>query len=85
VLADGRLLIIEDGNKYHFEGKSNLYCLNRDLIIDWFVNLPYPNDLDDVYVGFTSHGENIFANTWSCYRVEVDIGNGQIKNVTFTK
>jgi len=84
ILKDGRLLICED--YYHFESKekSNLYCLNRSLGIDWF--LPLPNlGFDDWYVGFTTHGENVFANSWNGFRVEVDIETGTLKDVIFTK
>ena len=41
VLSDGRLLIIEDYYKYENGDKSNLYCLNQSMEIEWF--LPFPN------------------------------------------
>ena len=86
VLHDGRLLIIEDYNKYENGEKSNLYCLNQNLEIEWF--LPFPGDnIDGMqnYVGFTTNGDNVFANTFSCIRVEIDINNGSIKSRAFTK
>jgi len=86
VLSDGKLLIVEDYFKYENGEKSNLYCLNQDIEIEWF--LPYLNinqsDMDN-YVGFTTIGDRIFANTFSCYRVEIDTKKGEIISSTFTK
>ena len=85
-LKDGRILIIEDYYKFLYKGLSNLYCLNRNLEIDWF--LPFPDDGPDefdYYVGFTSEGDRIFANSWNCFRVEIDIVKGTVINTVFTK
>ena len=76
ILPNGKILVIEDYYKFNYRKKSNLYCLNRNVEIDWF--LPFQDDGPeefDYYVGFTSQGEKIFANTWGCYRVEIDIKN----------
>jgi hypothetical protein len=86
VLKDGRIIVIEDYYEFKFETQSNAYCLNRELEIDWFLPLPHPaQDPDDVYVGFTTNGEKVFANTWACFRVEIDIETGALKSVEFTK
>ncbi|HTK21497.1 MAG TPA: hypothetical protein VL442_18385 [Mucilaginibacter sp.] len=85
VLMDGRILVLEYDYKFQHQNLSNLYCLDRELEIDWFLPLPHPNFKDDFYVGFTSNGEKIFANTWYCFRVEVETETGSIKNVEFTK
>ena len=85
VLGDGRILVIEDYFKFDYQGKSNLYCLNKILEIDWFVPLPNPDVGDDIYVGFTSIGERVFANTWTGFRAEVNIETGEVKNVEFFK
>ena len=86
VLPNGKILVIENYYKYENEHKSNLYCINPQMEIEWF--LPYPhkdhNQMDS-YVGFTTNGDRIFANTFSCYRVEIDIEKGEIMNVQFTK
>jgi len=84
ILKDGRLLVCEDYYQFESKGKSNLYCLSRTLGIDWFLPLPNPG-FDDWYVGFTTHGENVFANSWNGFRVGVDIETGTLKDVTFTK
>lgn len=85
VLKDGRLLIMEDYYQYQFEDKSNLYCLNRELEIEWFVPIPKTYDSKDVYAGFTSNGDKIFANTYTGFRVEINISDGSIQNAEFVK
>jgi hypothetical protein len=86
ILKDGRILVLEDYYKFSFEGKSNLYCLNRYLEVDWFLQFPNSTfDKDDLYVRFTSHGDKVFANSWECFRVEIDVSFGAIKGVEFTK
>jgi len=86
VLSDGRILIVEDYFKYKNGDKSNLYCLNQNMEVEWF--LPFANTNHssmDNYVGFTTNGNRIFANTFSCYRVEIDTKKGAIISSTFTK
>ena len=85
VLKDGRLLIMENYYKYQFEDKSNLYCLNRELEIEWFLPIPATYDSKDVYAGFTSHGDRIFANTYTGFRLEINISDGGIINTEFVK
>ena len=43
VLSNGDILVIENYYKYENEGKSNLYCLNQQLKIEWFLPYPYEN------------------------------------------
>ena len=85
ILIDGRLLVCEDYFEFSYQDKSNLYCLNRALDIEWFLPMPSLSSENDLYVGFTSWGDNVFANSWDCYRVEVDVNSGLIKSVQFTK
>lgn len=86
ILSNRKLLIIEDYYKYENGDKSNLYCLNKNFEVEWF--LPYvgknENGLDN-YVGFTTNGNRIFANTFSCFRVEIETRFGKTINVEFTK
>ena len=79
VLNDGRILILEDYYKFKYEQKSNLYCLNQDINIDWFV----PTQIADVYVGFSTNENQVFANTWNGLRVEIDVETGKIINKHF--
>ncbi|REG88754.1 hypothetical protein [Flavobacterium aquicola] len=85
VLNDGRILVLENYYKYENEQKSNLYCLNQNIEIEWFLPTGIDEDGVDNYVGFTTNGNQIFANTWNCFRVEIDIENGEIINKQFTK
>jgi len=81
VLNDGRILILENYYKFKYEQKSNLYCLNQDIDIDWF--LPIQNA--DIYVGFSTNGNQVFANTWNGFRVGIDVETGKIISMQFTK
>lgn len=81
VLNDGRVLILEDYYKFKYEQKSNLYCLSQDIFIDWFL----PTQNADIYVGFSTIGNQVFANTWNGLRVEIDVETGKIISTLFTK
>jgi hypothetical protein len=86
VLDNDCILVCEYYYKFDLNGKSNIYCLNRFLDIVWF--LPLPNaDLqsDDIYVGFNSNGNQVCANSWSGFWVEIDTNTGDLKEVKFTK
>ena len=85
VLDNGRILVCEDYHNLIDNGITNLYCLNRSLEIDWYLPLPFKSSEVDFYVGFTSYDNNVFANTWSCHRVGVDVDAGLITSVEFTK
>jgi len=86
VLSNGKILVVENHYEYENGDNSNLYCINQKMEIEWFLPYPYENHNSmDNYVGFTTNGDNVFANTFSCYRVEIDIEKGEIKNVQFTK
>ncbi len=86
ILPNGKLLIIEDYFKYENGDISNLYCLNQDFKVEWV--LPYvgknENGLDN-YVGFTTNGNRVFADTYSGFRIEIETTFGTIINVIFTK
>lgn len=85
ILPDGRILIIEDYYDFYYHGKSNLYCLNRQMEIDWHLDYPIEEYKENSgYVGFTTNGEELYANTFNCIRVNFN-GHGQILNRIFTK
>ncbi len=86
VLPNGNILVIENYFDYENRGKSNLYCLNQEMEIEWFLPYPYenPNSMDN-YVGFTTNGDRVYANSFNCYRVEIDTEKGIIKDIKFTK
>ena len=86
VLSNGKILVVENYYEYENGDNSNLYCINQQMEIEWFLPYPYENHSSmDNYVGFTTNGDKVFANTFSCYRVEIDIEKGEIKDVKFTK
>ena len=85
ILPNGKILIIENYYNYHNGENSNLYCLNQNIEIEYFVPTTKSEDGLDLYVGFTTNGKNIFANTWNCFRVEIDSINGKIISREFTK
>jgi len=86
LLSDGRIIVIEDYYKFKYKDYSNLYCLNRNIEIDWFLQFPDDGpDKFDYYVGFTSIVDKVYANTFGCFRVEIDLINGKILNAEFTK
>lgn len=85
VLKDGRILILENYYKYENGQNSNLYCLNQNLEIVWFLPTGINEDGVDVYVGFSTKGNQIFTNTWNGFRVEIDVETGIIINKQFTK
>jgi len=85
ILNDGRLLIIEDYNDFNYQNKSNLYCLNRQLKIDWFLDFPVEEyKANSGYTGFAVNGEELYANTFNCVRVNFN-KDGEIINFRFTK
>jgi hypothetical protein len=85
VLKDGRILIMEKYYKYENGNNSNLYCVNQDLEIEWFAEIGKSEEGLDVYVGISTNGNKVYANTWNCFRNEIDIETGKIKSSVFTK
>jgi hypothetical protein len=85
VLNNGNIVVLEEGFNYSNDKKSNVYCLNRKMEILWYLDTPNSNRWHlDLYVGFSTNGEELFANSFSCYRVQFT-ENGQILNTWFTK
>ena len=85
ILNDGRVLVMENYYGYENLGNSNLYCINQNLEIEWFVQPEKKGERIDQFVGFTTKGNKIYANTWDCFRMELNIENGTIVNKEFTK
>jgi hypothetical protein len=85
VLNDGRILVLENYYKYENGQKSNLYCLNQKIEIEWFLPTGFNEDGVDVYVGFSTNGNQIFSNSWNGFRVEIEVESGKIINKKFTK
>ncbi len=83
ILNDGRILVMENYYEYENGENTNLYCINQNVEIEWFAEIG--KSQEDVYVGFTTNGNKIYANTWNCFRHEIDIEIGKIISSVFTK
>ncbi len=85
VLENGKILIIEDYTNFNLNGKSNLYCLNRLLEIEWHLEYPIEEYKDHSgYTIFTVNSEDLYANTFNCVRVKFNKA-GVILDKIFTK
>jgi hypothetical protein len=62
----------------------NLVRLRANGSIAWQADLP-PTYGDDAYVAVRSPAAQLVANTWSGYRVDVDLDSGRILSTIFTK
>ena len=85
ILKNGKILVMENYYEYENGENSNLYCINQNIEIEWFAESKRNQEGIDVYVGFTTHGNKVYANTWSCFRHEIDIDSGKILSNEFTK
>lgn len=63
---------------------ENLLLLTQDGTVLWRAELPTSSSTD-AYVDFELRNSRLFANSWSCYRVEIDMRTGRILNREFTK
>lgn len=81
-LSDGRLLALTD---YYAAGSgvSNLICYGSEGNTSWEAELRDPRM--GQYVAFEIDGGRIFAQSFDCYRVELDRSTGKILSQTFTK
>ena len=51
----------------------------------WTADLPTNVALSDAYVDVALEDGRLFAWSWSCYRVELNIDTGKIETSVFTK
>lgn len=63
---------------------GNLMRVDADGTILWRA-LPTETNGQDCFVSFRWDGQNLTANTWSGYRVRVDLQNGHVTVLDFTK
>lgn len=61
---------------------QNLICVDCKGEVVWCAQLPTNTD---AYVSFDLRGDELLANSWSGYRVHVDIATGQLLESKFTK
>ena len=63
---------------------ENLLLLGSDGAPVWHAELPKTTS-GEAYVRFEVIGGKLFANSWSCYRVEISMRTGKIVQSEFTK
>jgi hypothetical protein len=63
---------------------QNLLRIAHDGSVQWRADLP-GRENEDTYVSVQWVGTELMANTWSAYRVRIDVGDGRILESTFTK
>ena len=86
ILFDGSVLIREDYYNYDYYGNSNIYRIDRNLNIKWFLETPNATlSKKDRYVSLKAVGNKFFAHSWDGYKVEFDFTTGEIQNKWFTK
>jgi hypothetical protein len=62
---------------------GNLLRMSPDGSVSWQVEPPFQND--DAFVAVAWVGDKLIANTWSCFRVAVDVNTGRLLETLFTK
>ncbi|WP_256749310.1 hypothetical protein [Mesorhizobium sp. Mes31] len=82
-LADeaGSIMLYDYMAKDMKDGR-NLMRVDADGNILWKA---LPPTTQDCFTGMNWDGETLTANTWSCYRVTVDLQNGDVTVLFFTK
>ena len=79
---DGIVLLRRDPSGY--EPLQNLVRVAGDGSVRWRAELP-PDEGADAFVAVEWEGDRLVANTWSCYRVQLDPNTGRILDQVFTK
>jgi outer membrane protein assembly factor BamB len=63
---------------------NNLILLRPDGTVIWRAELPNSSS-GDAYVEFQFSNGKLFANSWSGYRVEIDVSSGKLLTREFVK
>lgn len=61
----------------------NLWRYSYEDGVVWMAQLP--SSAGDAYIDFELDDNRLFANSWTGFRAEIDLGSGEILNVRFTK
>ena len=69
-------------NEYQYYD-NNIICFDINMNIIWRADLPTTEP--DVYVNMVYNNSSLYANSWSCYRVKIDLNDGHILSRVFTK
>jgi hypothetical protein len=70
---------------YEFDQKeypSNILCINNNLDIKWYAELP---DKNDIYTNLNMIEKNIVGYTWNCWECIINKDTGKIIDKKFTK
>jgi hypothetical protein len=63
----------------------NLVRIAQDGSVIWRACPPFLGSGEDCFVQFQCDGLALTAHTWSCYRVGIDIRDGTVTVLEFTK
>lgn len=61
----------------------NLWRYSYENGVVWMAKLP--SNAGDAYIDFELENARVFANSWTGFRVEIDLATGHILHVYFTK
>lgn len=70
------------GRPKHFKNLSRCSASGETL---WIAELPESPGSNDAYVNARIESGRLFAWSWSCFRVELNLESGAIENSVFTK
>jgi hypothetical protein len=84
VLQSGKTIVLLRYFERKYGSFENLLLLRLDGTVVWRAQLPNTSS-GDAYVDFEITDDRVFANSWSCYRVELDMRDGKILQRQFTK
>ena len=77
-------LVLRDWSGQSEPYRHNLTLIDSDGEVVWVAELPKLAP-PDFFVDVRVDGENIQANTWSCYLVTIERSTGRILDKIFTK
>ena len=89
VLGDGtRIVLFQITGTYQdlpiVERNRNIFRLHPDGGVIWRVPL-HRSDYDDPFVGFRFESDRLLGFTWDGWRFEIDIIDGSLKNLGWSK
>ena len=77
-------LVLYDYTAYSGTKARNLVRLTVSLQVVWRAELPSSSG-EDAFVGVELSDRGLEANTWSCYRVRIDLETGRLVESVFVK
>ena len=78
--SDDNIVLIQEGTEYPFR---NILRCNSDGSLIWQAEMP--TDTEDAYSSVEWVGEQLHANSWSCYKVIIDDKTVTLLASVFTK